>query len=67
MEIKITTPFIRLDAALKLSGAVLSGGEAKELVQAGKVAVNGGICTQRGRKLVTGDSITVGSSHITVA
>lgn len=39
---------IKLDSFLKLCGEVLSGGQAKILVQAGDVAVNGEVCTMRG-------------------
>ena len=41
-EIKITTPYIQLDQLLKFSGIALSGGEAKEMIFAGIVDVNGG-------------------------
>lgn len=51
----ISTEFIKLDAALKFAAVVESGGEAKEVVQAGAVAVNGEICTMRGKKLHPGD------------
>ena len=34
-----------------------TGGAAKVLIQAGKVRVNGEICTQRGRKLRPGDQV----------
>lgn len=40
-EVRITTPFIKLDSFLKFAGAVETGGQAKELVQEGKVLVNG--------------------------
>ena len=53
--IKIETPFIRLDALLKFAGAVETGGEAKLLIQEGRVSVNGQVCTQRGKKLWPGD------------
>lgn len=55
-EIFIRDEYIKLDSFLKFSGAVLSGGEAKELIQGGKVKVNGEICTMRGKKLRPGDS-----------
>lgn len=55
-EVAIRDEFIKLDSFLKFSGAVLSGGEAKELIQAGKVKVNGEVCTMRGKKLRPGDS-----------
>lgn len=54
-RVKIETPFIRLDALLKFAGAVGTGGEAKVLIQEGKVKVNGRICTMRGKKLCLGD------------
>ena len=41
MEVKIYTEFIKLDSFMKLASAVMSGGEAKELILAGKVKVNG--------------------------
>lgn len=55
-EVAIRDEFIKLDSFLKFSGAVLSGGEAKELIQSGKVKVNGEVCTMRGKKLRPGDS-----------
>ncbi len=58
-EVAIHTPFIRLDQFLKFAGATETGGEAKELVQAGQVSVNGQVCTARGRKLVPGDEVRV--------
>lgn len=53
--IAISTEFIRLDAFLKLSGLVDTGGQAKFLIQAGQVTVNGETCTMRGKKLRPGD------------
>ena len=51
----IDTPFIRLDAFLKLCDAVQTGGHAKIVIQNGEVRVNGEICVQRGKKLHDGD------------
>ena len=53
--LEISTPVIRLDAALKLSNAVSTGGQAKFVIQDGFVRVNGEVCTQRGKKLRAGD------------
>lgn len=53
--IKIDTEFIRLDALLKLAGAVETGGQAKIIIQSGQVQVNGEICTMRGKKMREGD------------
>lgn len=54
-QIKIETPFIKLQDLLKFAGAVETGGEAKVLIQEGEVKVNGQVCTMRGRKLYPGD------------
>ena len=56
-EIRIHTDYTRLDALLTLAGMADTGGAAKVLIQAGKVRVNGEICTQRGRKLRPGDQV----------
>ncbi len=56
IEKEINTPFIRLDAFLKLCDAVQTGGHAKVVIQDGSVRVNGEICTQRGKKLHPGDT-----------
>ncbi len=57
MNIAINTPFIRLDALLKLAGVAETGGHAKLMVQAGDIKVNGEVCTMRGKKLVPGDRV----------
>ena len=54
-RVKIETEFIRLQDLLKFAGAVETGGEAKLLIQEGRVSVNGQVCTQRGKKLWPGD------------
>lgn len=58
-SIPISTEFIRLDSAMKYAGIVMTGGEAKILIQEGYVAVNGEPCFQRGKKLKPGDSFVV--------
>ena len=57
-KIVITTEFIKLDALLKYAAAVGTGGEAKQVIADGMVQVNGETCTQRGKKLRTGDTVT---------
>ena len=57
---------IRLDQFLKLSQCVQSGGEAKVLIQAGEVSVNGVVETRRRRKLVPGDRVTYQGEEILV-
>ena len=49
---------IKLGQALKLSGAVSSGVEAKIAVQEGLVKVNDEPCLQRGKKLTENDKIS---------
>ena len=57
--VRIQTDFITLQDLLKLSGAVRTGGEAKLRVQNGEALVNDEPCTQRGKKLRPGDSVTL--------
>lgn len=56
VPVKITTDNIRLDAALKFSSAVSTGGQAKMVILDGLVRVNGETCLMRGKKLHDGDS-----------
>ncbi len=56
-SVKIETDFIRLDALLKFAGLCETGGQAKAAIQAGKVRVNGAVCTARGTKLRPGDRV----------
>ncbi len=56
--VKITTEFIKLEAALKLANVVESGGMAKNLILDGEAKVNGEVCTMRGKKLYPGDQFT---------
>lgn len=51
---------IKLDQFLKLVGVAPTGGQAKLLIQNGHVLVNGNPETRRGKKLVSGDRVTVG-------
>ena len=50
---------IKLDQFLKLKGIAGTGGQAKVLIQSGDVDVNNAMELRRGRKLVTGDTVTV--------
>ena len=55
-----------LGQALKASNLVGSGGEAKVVIQAGEVRVNGTVETRRGRKLEEGDVVEVGDGRLEV-
>ena len=59
-DIAIRDEYRKLDSFLKYAGAVLSGGEAKELIQSGKVLVNGEGCNMRGKKMGPGDEAEIG-------
>ena len=52
-----------LGQALKVASLVGSGGEAKVVIQAGEVLVNGEVETRRGRKLQEGDVVEVGDER----
>lgn len=58
-EIEITTEFIKLDQLLKFSGIAENGAIAKEMILDGIASVNGEICTMRGKKVRSGDVVSV--------
>ena len=64
--LRISTPFIKLDAALKFSGTAETGGHAKMLIEEGLVQVNGEVCMVRGRKLKPGDTFQYNNIRFTV-
>ena len=57
-DIRIKDEYIKLEQAMKLSGAVSTGSEAKMVIQTGVVLVNSEIETRRGKKLRDGDVFT---------
>ncbi len=59
ITVTIKTEFIKLDSLLKFAGLCDTGGFAKELVQQGAVSVNGEVCTMRGKKIRSGDVVSV--------
>lgn len=66
MEITIRDEFIKLGQALKLSGVVEDGVEAKHVIQEGQVKVNGETDLRRGRKVYAGDIISFKNEEIKV-
>lgn len=64
--ITITTEFIKLQDLLKFAALVSTGGEAKLAVAEGEAAVNGEICTQRGKKIRPGDTVRFRGHDIAV-
>ena len=63
----IHTEYIKLDALLKFSALVGTGGEAKTVISEGMVKVNGEVCTQRGKKIYPGDVVSFAGNELTVA
>ena len=64
--VSIQTPFIKLDALLKFSALVSSGGEAKTVIADGLVGVNGETCLQRGKKIYPGDVVSFCGAEVQV-
>ena len=58
-NIKINTPYIKLDQLLKFSGCVADGSDAKFLILEGYVKVNNETEIRRGRKIYPGDFVKV--------
>lgn len=57
---------IELSQFLKFAGLVESGGEAKAVIHAGEVRLNGAVETRKGRKLQVGDQVSYGADTIVV-
>ncbi len=66
IEQKITTDFIKLESLLKLTAICSSGGEAKMVIQDEMISVNGEVCTQRGKKIRSGDLVEFQDTQIRV-
>ena len=60
-DVPIRDDSIRLGQFLKLADLIDSGSAAKELMIQGAVTVNGEVETRRGRQLVAGDVVALGS------
>ena len=65
-KIGISTDYIKLESLLKFAGITVTGGDAKNLIQEGKVLLNGEPCFQRGRKIRPGDKVGFGGIEIIV-
>jgi ribosome-associated protein len=55
---------IRLGQFLKLAGVVEDGGQARAVLEAGGVTVNGRPEERRGRQLAAGDVVAVGERRV---
>ncbi len=57
---------IQLDQFMKWKGLVGTGGQAKLVIQAGEVRLNGVVETRRKKKLKAGDQVSYGSRTFVV-
>ena len=66
-DVPIRGDTIRLGQLLKLAGVADDGGEAKAMLAAGEVRVNGELEQRRGRQLHPGDRVEVGDATLRVS
>jgi ribosome-associated protein len=64
--VEINSEPVELYKILKFEGMVTSGGEAKAVVAAGQVLVNGKVETQKRKKIVGGDTIEFNNEKISI-
>jgi ribosome-associated protein len=59
VSVKVGDREMNLTQALKRSGCVLSGGEAKTLIAEGRVRVNGDVELRKRRQMAVGDVVEI--------
>jgi ribosome-associated protein len=64
LDLQLRGDHITLDALLKATGLVASGGEAKALITSGQVLVDGVAEVRRGRKLRAGQVVALGPHRV---
>ena len=57
MQIEIRDDIIRLGQLLKFASVVEDGADARAVIEAGEVEVNGKVDTRRGRQVHPGDTV----------
>ena len=67
LDVPIRDESIRLAQFLKLANLIDTGSEARPLLAAGEVQVNGEVETRRGRQLRAGDVVELGGQAARVA
>ena len=67
VDVPISDGAIKLGQFLKLANLIESGSEAKPMLAAGIVRVNGEVETRRGRQLQAGDVVAVAAQAARVA
>lgn len=65
-DVPIREDMIRLGQFLKLANLVEHGGQAKDVIAAGEVEVNGEVDVRRGRQLHAGDVVSFGGQTVRV-
>ena len=65
-DFELSGEYIALDALLKATGMATSGGEAKAMVAAGKVHVDGQLELRKRCKIRVGQVVSLGGSSIRV-
>ena len=65
-EVTVREVPIELCQFLKFGGLAATGGEAKQLITAGKVLLNGVVETQKRKKLRAGDKVTLDAQTLVV-
>ncbi len=66
MDFKLHKPFIELDNLLKAAGIAAHGADAKQIILAGAVFVNGAVEKTVRKKLRAGDRVDVVDNRISV-
>jgi len=66
LDFQLRGDHIALDALLKATGLAASGGDAKALITAGQVQVDGQVELRRGRKLRPGQVVMLGTQRLQV-
>ena len=65
-EVEITKEPVELYKIVKFEGMVDSGGQAKSVIEDGLVSLNGKVETQKRKKIVSGDVISLWDETIKV-
>ncbi|MGB5306221.1 MAG: RNA-binding S4 domain-containing protein [Gammaproteobacteria bacterium] len=65
-NVEVNREPVELYKILKFEGMVSSGGEAKSVIAAGEVMVNGKVETRKRKKIVSGDIVEYGKEIIRI-
>ena len=65
-EFSLSGEYIKLGQLLKAAGLAGSGSDAKDAIVNGEVSVNGEVCTMRGRKIYSGDTVEFDGETVSV-